>query len=86
MFKIGHARHKGRSIPTYSTYPNYHELPLPAEPEAKIRCSPIQLVQSENTRQHGALRNGFFEGLLYMLPPSILLWAIIIWLFHTYLF
>ncbi len=62
-----------------STCQNDSILPLSGEPEVGMRKPPRKHIQRQAPDNNGIRMNRFFEGLLFVLPLSILSWVIIFW-------
>lgn len=76
MFSKNKSRHRYESA---ATYPNYATLPLPVGPDMKMGVSSRPSLERENSGEKWHQPNRFFEGLLYLLPLSIVFWIVIIW-------
>ena len=52
---------------------------LPAESEFIVEKVPKDETQWEDFRIDYTQENGFFKGLLYVLPVGLVFWAVLIW-------
>ncbi len=62
-----------------STRQNDSILPLSGEPEVGMRKPQRKHIQRQTPDNNDIRMNRFFEGLLFVLPLSILSWVIILW-------
>jgi hypothetical protein len=77
MFIANKSHRNYDSDPVKNTRPNF-KIRL-VDPEAARTPAQMNACQREDLFLDGDPVNGFFKGLLFILPGSILLWIIVIW-------